>query len=344
MIGKVQQDSFQSLRIQIDGFSSQLSEPFGSSFGLGSSLGDSLSSLDKDCPSGHSRVLGRSQSQTSPTSSLKSPGAPPCTVPATQTSRYKTEMCRTFEENGTCKYGEKCQFAHGPHEIRTVSRHPKYKTDLCRTYHSVGFCPYGPRCHFIHALDEMRSQPIMTTPEKKGNGPVKQLPMFGGSGNENSPPWTLPTRNNEKSKQADMESAVNQLNKYFNMSANLRPALSPSSLDSSRSGSCSDTSSLPSSSPPPENGFCSSPRRPLFDRPSFAWHSHPKYSPSYYFLSFLSPLDHDHPLFFSLFFYNQLSLYFQALQMCLTFLIVQIIKTICFNFFLCGSMFTSFLF
>ena len=24
---------------------------------------------------------------------------------------YKTEMCRTFEETGTCKYGVKCQFA-----------------------------------------------------------------------------------------------------------------------------------------------------------------------------------------------------------------------------------------
>jgi len=289
MIGKVQQDSFQSLRIQIDGFNSQLSEPFGSSFGsLGTSLGDSLSSLDRDCPAGQSRILGRSQSQTSPqalTPSSRSPGAPPCTPPAqTQTSRYKTEMCRTFEENGTCKYGEKCQFAHGTHEVRNVNRHPKYKTDLCRTYHSVGFCPYGPRCHFIHALDEMRSQPAVATPEKKGNGPVKQLPMFGGSATDTSPPWTLPTRNSEKTKQAEMKSAVTQLNKYFNMSGNMRPALSPSSVDSSRSGSfCSDvdSGSLPSSSPPPENGFCSSPRRPLFDRPSFAWQSSPPQEPSW---------------------------------------------------------------
>ena len=26
-------------------------------------------------------------------------------------SRYKTELCRPFEENGACKYGDKCQFA-----------------------------------------------------------------------------------------------------------------------------------------------------------------------------------------------------------------------------------------
>ena len=67
--------------------------------------------------------------------------------------RYKTELCRPFMENGECKYGEKCQFAHGRHELKQMSRHPKYKTEYCRTFHTVGFCPYGPRCHFLHLLD-----------------------------------------------------------------------------------------------------------------------------------------------------------------------------------------------
>ncbi|XP_010896909.1 mRNA decay activator protein ZFP36L1a isoform X2 [Esox lucius] len=74
-------------------------------------------------------------------------------------SRYKTELCRPFEENGTCKYGDKCQFAHGIHELRSLSRHPKYKTELCRTFHTIGFCPYGPRCHFIHNAEERRGPP-----------------------------------------------------------------------------------------------------------------------------------------------------------------------------------------
>nr|XP_033808579.1 mRNA decay activator protein ZFP36L1 isoform X1 [Geotrypetes seraphini] len=72
-------------------------------------------------------------------------------------SRYKTELCRPFEENGSCKYGDKCQFAHGIHELRNLTRHPKYKTELCRTFHTIGFCPYGPRCHFIHNAEERRS-------------------------------------------------------------------------------------------------------------------------------------------------------------------------------------------
>lgn len=72
------------------------------------------------------------------------------------TSRYKTELCRPFEESGTCKYGDKCQFAHGYSELRNLARHPKYKTELCRTFHTIGFCPYGPRCHFIHNFEEAR--------------------------------------------------------------------------------------------------------------------------------------------------------------------------------------------
>jgi len=65
-------------------------------------------------------------------------------------SKYKTEMCRQFSSSGSCKYGEKCQFAHGQHELRDLTRHPKYKTELCRTFHTTGFCNYGKRCHYIH--------------------------------------------------------------------------------------------------------------------------------------------------------------------------------------------------
>ncbi|KAM6497968.1 hypothetical protein JOM56_005916 [Amanita muscaria] len=63
---------------------------------------------------------------------------------------YKTELCRSWEEKGTCRYGAKCQFAHGEEELRKVSRHPKYKTEICRTFWVSGSCPYGKRCCFIH--------------------------------------------------------------------------------------------------------------------------------------------------------------------------------------------------
>lgn len=84
------------------------------------------------------------------------------------TSRYKTELCRPYQEYRVCKYGDKCQFAHGEEDLRILPRHPKYKTELCRTYHSTGFCPYGPRCHFIHNMDEAR------LPETPPCSPVKK--------------------------------------------------------------------------------------------------------------------------------------------------------------------------
>ncbi|KAF5337320.1 hypothetical protein D9611_003205 [Ephemerocybe angulata] len=63
---------------------------------------------------------------------------------------YKTELCRSWEEKHSCRYGAKCQFAHGEEELRNVSRHPKYKTEICRTFWVSGSCPYGKRCCFIH--------------------------------------------------------------------------------------------------------------------------------------------------------------------------------------------------
>ena len=96
------------------------------------------------------RKLDRSVSEPADRSQANLRPAPP------NSSRYKTELCRPFEENGTCKYGDKCQFAHGIGELRTLIRHPKYKTELCRTFHTTGFCPYGPRCHFIHNSEDSK--------------------------------------------------------------------------------------------------------------------------------------------------------------------------------------------
>lgn len=106
---------------------------------------------------------------------------------STTSSRYKTELCRTFTERGTCKYGSKCQFAHGPEELRGINRHPKYKTELCRTFHSIGFCPYGIRCHFVHNNDDdahlLPHQPSLITQR-----PPLLKQSFSFAGFPSSPP------------------------------------------------------------------------------------------------------------------------------------------------------------
>ncbi|EIE20804.1 hypothetical protein COCSUDRAFT_9841, partial [Coccomyxa subellipsoidea C-169] len=62
----------------------------------------------------------------------------------------QTELCRSWKESGSCRYGSKCQFAHGEKELKPVQRHPKYKTEPCRQFATTGACPYGSRCRFIH--------------------------------------------------------------------------------------------------------------------------------------------------------------------------------------------------
>jgi hypothetical protein len=71
----------------------------------------------------------------------------------------QTELCHTWLETGGCRYGARCQFAHGPHELRPIQRHPKYKTQPCRTFSTQGFCPYGDRCNFVHDQQLQVAQP-----------------------------------------------------------------------------------------------------------------------------------------------------------------------------------------
>lgn len=101
-------------------------------------------------------------------------------------SRYKTELCRSFAEVGSCKYGDKCQFAHGEEELRTVNRHPKFKTENCKSFHSTGFCPYGPRCHFIHNTDESSKKSNVMSSMQQGSA--------GSNGCPSTPTTTISQR------------------------------------------------------------------------------------------------------------------------------------------------------
>ncbi|KAF7469172.1 mRNA decay activator protein ZFP36 [Marmota monax] len=127
-------------------------------------------------PPGFAPLVPRPGPEQSP-----SPTSP--TATPTTSSRYKTELCRTFSESGRCRYGAKCQFAHGLGELRQANRHPKYKTELCHKFYLQGRCPYGSRCHFIHNLNEDLAAP--------GHPHVlRQSISFSGlpSGRRTSPP------------------------------------------------------------------------------------------------------------------------------------------------------------
>ncbi|KAK9766312.1 hypothetical protein K7432_004688 [Basidiobolus ranarum] len=88
---------------------------------------------------------------------------------------YKTEMCRSFEETGSCRYGEKCQFAHGASDLRVVKRHPRYKTQYCRTYWEQGCCPYGKRSCFIHSEEEISGLDSQSSRSQQCSSPVPSI-------------------------------------------------------------------------------------------------------------------------------------------------------------------------
>lgn len=140
------------------------------------------------------------------------PGFPPsCNLPAqvqpmVSANRYKTELCRGFQETGSCKYGSKCQFAHGEAELRGLYRHPKYKTEPCRTFYNFGYCPYGSRCHFIHE-DKMSGGPLQSTKFQSQQQPsptatrhqLRQSLSFAGflGSSRSSPPPSFPSPFND---------------------------------------------------------------------------------------------------------------------------------------------------
>ena len=69
-------------------------------------------------------------------------------------TKYKTEMCKNWVESDGmyCRYGDKCQFAHGFIEMKLVHEplHYKYKSKECVQFHGSNYCPYGMRCMFMH--------------------------------------------------------------------------------------------------------------------------------------------------------------------------------------------------
>lgn len=115
---------------------------------------------------------------------------------------YKTELCRSFAETGTCRYGLKCQFAHGQSELRPVSRHPKYKTEICKTFHTQGTCPYGTRCRFIHIRGNRNIVSVPTTPNSsppqksihftRSPSPPDFVPKWATNASVATPPIPMP--------------------------------------------------------------------------------------------------------------------------------------------------------
>ena len=131
-------------------------------------------------------------------------------------TRYKTTMCKYYEENKACPMGPmRCHFAHGPEDLRKpndpLPTNPpmmpnssknaqnicppanphmvnNYKTVVCK-YWEQGKCKYQNNCSFAHGEVEKRNQdqPVMNMngydplkdPNIEMTMKIKQLSMIG---------------------------------------------------------------------------------------------------------------------------------------------------------------------
>lgn len=85
---------------------------------------------------------------------------------------YKTELCESFTTKGHCKYGNRCQFAHGLGELKFKQRSTNFRTKPCVNWTKLGYCPYGKRCCFKHGDDNdikvyMKAENVLKVSESK---------------------------------------------------------------------------------------------------------------------------------------------------------------------------------
>lgn len=68
--------------------------------------------------------------------------------------KYKTELCKSYNDTGFCPYGNKCRFAHGKQELFQKENIPtNYRKKKCISFHCNFYCVYGNRCLFKHHDD-----------------------------------------------------------------------------------------------------------------------------------------------------------------------------------------------
>ncbi|XP_041014718.1 uncharacterized protein LOC121257654 isoform X1 [Juglans microcarpa x Juglans regia] len=69
-------------------------------------------------------------------------------------SLYKTEICRSWEDSGSCRYGSKCQFAHGKEELRPTRFPAKNKSEvqMYKSCSGTGSGTYGAKSRYVHQV------------------------------------------------------------------------------------------------------------------------------------------------------------------------------------------------
>ena len=92
--------------------------------------------------------------------------------------KFKTLMCKHYNTTQGCSYGDKCQFAHGSHELRLLNNQSNIngknkisenkkskqinpiniKTVKCKNWEKNGTCKYGNYCTFAHGENDLKKK------------------------------------------------------------------------------------------------------------------------------------------------------------------------------------------
>ena len=92
--------------------------------------------------------------------------------------KFKTMMCKHYNTTQGCSYGDKCQFAHGSHELRLLNNQSNIngknkisenkkskqinpiniKTVKCKNWEKNGTCKYGNYCTFAHGENDLKKK------------------------------------------------------------------------------------------------------------------------------------------------------------------------------------------
>ncbi|XVF01612.1 hypothetical protein REPUB_Repub04eG0103600 [Reevesia pubescens] len=69
---------------------------------------------------------------------------------------YKSEICRTWEEFGHCRYASKCQFAHGKEDVRPTCFpfRGKSEAQMYKSYASTVSSTFGSKSRQLHPVSE----------------------------------------------------------------------------------------------------------------------------------------------------------------------------------------------
>lgn len=92
-------------------------------------------------------------------------------------AKFKTEICKYWEEKGSCPYGKRCAFAHGTQDKRYKGpHHPHHQKESripskCLNFHQHGYCAYGRRCQYLHFSGATRTKNNSCCYQEKLNNP-----------------------------------------------------------------------------------------------------------------------------------------------------------------------------